>query len=93
MHIGISLGHDSGVAVIDGNELIYAVNEERLTRIKTFSGLPIRSIESVPKELWKDSQIYLDGKKIVPHGRADVYTFDSEYSKLAILAQKTGAAN
>lgn len=91
--IGISLGHDSGLAIIDGNELIYAVNEERLTRIKTFSGIPIRSIESVPTELWKDSQIYLDGKKIVPHGRADVYKFESEFSKLAILAQKTKAAN
>jgi len=87
------MGHDSGVAVIDGNKLIYAVNEERLTRVKTFSGPPIRSIESVPKELWKESLIYLDGKKIPPHGRANVYTFDTEFSKLAILSQKTRVAN
>jgi len=44
--LGIHDGHDSGAAIIDGNE-INAVNEERLNRQKYFRGFPTKSVKEV----------------------------------------------
>lgn len=50
--LGISAasGHDSGAALISGGRLIAAVDEERLNRIKHFSGFPQNAIEYCLKE-------------------------------------------
>jgi carbamoyltransferase len=46
MIVGIHDGHDAGVALIDG-EKIYAINEERLVRIKHYRGFPEKSLAKV----------------------------------------------
>ena len=45
--LGISLGHDSGVALICDDEILFAANEERFSRIKGHSGLPLKSLEYI----------------------------------------------
>jgi len=45
MILGVWDGHDAGAAVIDGNEIKVAVNEERLTRRKLDVGFPKESIK------------------------------------------------
>ena len=43
--LGINLSHDASAAIIDGQgRIISAISEERLSRIKNHSGLPVRSI-------------------------------------------------
>lgn len=44
--LGIWDGHDAGAAVVAGGEVLFAVNEERLTRRKLEVGFPRRSIEA-----------------------------------------------
>ncbi|WP_456326045.1 carbamoyltransferase family protein [Palaeococcus sp. (in: euryarchaeotes)] len=46
MIVGIHDGHDAGAVLIDGGQ-IYAVNEERLNRIKKFRGFPSLSLKKV----------------------------------------------
>lgn len=43
--LGIKAGHDSSAAVIDNGNIIADVAEERFTRIKHCSNLPIKSIQ------------------------------------------------
>ena len=42
--LGIWDGHDSGAALIEGDKIVYAVNEERLTRRKLEIAFPEKSI-------------------------------------------------
>ena len=42
--LGIWDGHDAGAALIQGHKIIFAVNEERLSRRKLEAGFPFRSI-------------------------------------------------
>lgn len=67
--LGINIGHDSGVALID-NGKITAVNEERLSRIKMHHGFPYLSIEEVLSTAnirAKDIDlIAVEGKYIMP---------------------------
>ncbi|WP_297074199.1 carbamoyltransferase [Thermococcus sp.] len=46
MILGVHDGHDAGAVLIDG-ERIFAVNEERLNRIKKYRGFPRLSIKKV----------------------------------------------
>jgi carbamoyltransferase len=43
--LGVHIGHDSGAALVVNGKLVADIAEERLSRIKHYSGLPIRSIE------------------------------------------------
>jgi carbamoyltransferase len=49
--LGIWDGHDSGAAIIKGNEILAAINEERLTRRKLEINFPNKSIEACLKHL------------------------------------------
>lgn len=67
--LGINIGHDSGATLID-NGKVFAVNEERLSRIKMHHGFPYLSIEEVlsianlqPKDI---NLIAVEGKYIMP---------------------------
>jgi carbamoyltransferase len=44
--LGIWDGHDAGTALIEGNEIKFAINEERLTRKKLHIGFPYESIRA-----------------------------------------------
>lgn len=43
--LGIHVGHDSSVSLVSNGKIIADVAEERFTRTKHYSGLPIRSME------------------------------------------------
>ena len=47
--LGIWDGHDAGAALIRGDEILFAINEERLTRRKLEVGFPALSIETCLK--------------------------------------------
>jgi carbamoyltransferase len=47
--LGIWDGHDAGAALVEGDEILFAVNEERLTRRKLEVGFPGRAIETCLK--------------------------------------------
>jgi carbamoyltransferase len=54
--IGVSLGHDSSAALTSENgEVISAVGEERISRIKSHAGIPLLSIEALLKN--SDSEV------------------------------------
>ena len=42
--LGISSGHDAGAAIIEDNQVLAAINEERLNREKLYWGSPLLSI-------------------------------------------------
>ena len=44
--LGIWDGHDAGVALVEGDEILFAANEERFTRRKLEVGFPRSSIEA-----------------------------------------------
>ena len=44
--LGIWDGHDSGAALIDGEKVIYAANEERFTKRKLEVKFPVHSINA-----------------------------------------------
>lgn len=43
--LGIHLGHNSTVALIENNNIISILSEERLTRRKNYSGFPFKALE------------------------------------------------
>ena len=46
MYLGINLGHDSSVAITDESGVVlHAISEERLSRIKIHTGIPVKAIE------------------------------------------------
>ncbi|MFH1243011.1 MAG: carbamoyltransferase N-terminal domain-containing protein, partial [Pseudomonadota bacterium] len=44
--LGIWDGHDAGVALVRGDQIVFAINEERLSRRKLEVGFPYRSIKA-----------------------------------------------
>lgn len=48
--IGIQDSHDSGVAYVEDNKVVFAVNEERLSRIKLCTGFPRLSLKMLINE-------------------------------------------
>ena len=44
--LGIWDGHDAGAALLEGDEIVFAINEERLSRRKLEAGFPSLSIRS-----------------------------------------------
>ena len=46
MYLGINLGHDSSVAITEESGVVlHAISEERLSRIKIHTGIPVKAIE------------------------------------------------
>ncbi|MSR64433.1 MAG: hypothetical protein EXS18_01480 [Verrucomicrobiae bacterium] len=44
--LGLWDGHESGAALVSGSQVVFAINEERLTRRKLEIGFPARSIQA-----------------------------------------------
>jgi carbamoyltransferase len=45
--LGVWDGHDSGAAIVQGDQILYAINEERLSRRKLEIGFPVRAIRAM----------------------------------------------
>src|SRR5262245_1707716 len=49
--LGLWDGHDAGAAVVKGHDILFAINEERLSRRKLEIGFPARSLETTLRAL------------------------------------------
>lgn len=93
--LGFSCSHDSGVALLDGDKIVFAANEERFTRRKFESGFPINSLEAAlalvdsPKQI---DQVVMDGKFQSPHGNFDKYEIFNNPSFLNRIAERDAVA-
>jgi carbamoyltransferase len=86
--LGISLGHDSGISIIENNEILFAINEERLSRIKGQSGFPSFSLQYVNENFnFKINNIAIDGYKVTPHENDKAYRFEDTAGFLQNFAQ------
>ena len=86
--LGISLGHDSGISIIENDEILFAINEERLSRIKGHSGLPTLSLQYVKNNFnFRIDNIAIDGYKVTPHGNDSAYRFEDTAGFLQNFAQ------
>jgi carbamoyltransferase len=75
--LGISLGHDSGVALLCDEQILFAANEERFSRVKGHSGFPAESLEYVLSNFdIPIANVAIDGKFVAPHGDEDAYRFE-----------------
>jgi len=86
LHLGINIGHDSGVALIEGSHVIYAENEERYTRVKNQNGFPVNALNAVIQKFNLRNNlgsIGVEGKKILPFANLKhVQNLDSKANKL-----------
>lgn len=69
LSLGINSGHDSGVCLLDGKQVIFAENEERHSRIKNHVGFPFLALKELLKQFYPaDIQIIgIEGEKILPY--------------------------
>lgn len=49
--LGIHDSHDSGIALFEDGKIVFAVNQERLDRIKLSSGFPVDSLEFIQTKM------------------------------------------
>ncbi len=74
--LGLNYGHDSGVTIIKNSKILFAVNEERLSRKKLHIGFPYKSVfEGLKKTNIKINQInliYIEGKSFSPMSENDL---------------------
>ena len=48
--LGINDAHDASACLIKDGKLVFAIQEERLTRIKNIGGFPISSVQQILKK-------------------------------------------
>lgn len=93
--LGFSCSHDSGVALLIGDKIVFAANEERFTRRKFETGFPIRSLEAAlahvdfPEQI---DQVVMDGKLQSPHGNFVKYEIFDSPSLLNRIAERDSVA-
>lgn len=89
--LGISLGHDSGVALLKNNEIVFAANEERYSRVKGSSGFPLLSLNYLLSNYdIKIDRVALDGRIVAPHGDDAAYRFERELIGMQFAASNFG---
>ena len=83
--LGFSCSHDAGVALLEGEQILFASNKERYSRIKFDSGFPFAAITKALEIL--DGRpvdaVVMDGKMQSPHGEFGRYNILDEPSILA----------
>lgn len=83
--LGFSCSHDAGVALLEGEQILFASNKERYSRIKFDSGFPFAAITKALEIL--DGRpvdaVVMDGKLQSPHGEFGRYNILDEPSILA----------
>ena len=48
MYLGVNISHDASAALIDADgKVLYAIGEERLSRVKNYQGFPLRAIDEI----------------------------------------------
>jgi carbamoyltransferase len=74
--IGLNIGHDAGVSVIDGQKVLFAANEERFSRIKNHVGFPSLALEEALSLIGKKQVdlIAVEGKRVLQFKELGAYT-------------------
>ena len=48
MYLGVNISHDASAALIDADgKVLYAIGEERLSRVKNYQGFPLLAIDEI----------------------------------------------
>jgi carbamoyltransferase len=69
MLLGLNLSHDSSAALLDKDgTVLYAVSEERISRIKNHIGIPVKSIKSLLSLNPKIDQVVVGTWEHISHG-------------------------
>lgn len=94
LSLGISCNHDAGVAVIDGNRIVFAANEERYTRKKFDWGFPVNALREAIGfcNSTKFDCLTFDGRMQTPHPTRANLVF-SEKKLASRLAENDVIAN
>ena len=61
---GIARGHNAGVCLLKDGEIVFSIEEERLTRIK-YDGAPLASILKILMAVWVVGALTLSIKEIL----------------------------
>ncbi len=84
--LGINIGHDSGATLVEDEKIVFAINEERLSRKKLHHGFPYLSIEEVLKtlsiSLKEIDVVAIEGKSVTPQDEIGFELEDSDWKKL-----------
>jgi len=94
--LGIQDSHDSGIALIEDSKVVFAINEERLNRIKLCRGFPRNSIEMLLDKYVKAEEIdkIIIGSKYIDFEGEELDNFNrksiSSFSSFAGPFLKTG---
>jgi carbamoyltransferase len=87
LSLGISCNHDAGVAVLEGDRIVFAANEERYTRKKFDWGFPFNALQEAVNfcNSTQFSCLTFDGRMQTPHPRRAnlVFTEKSLVSRFA----------
>ncbi len=83
--LGMNIGHDSGVCLMQNGKVLAAINEERLSRIKMHHGFPYRAIEealAVSQASVGDLNIIaVEGKEIMPQEEVGLDDSSGDFKK------------
>jgi carbamoyltransferase len=76
--LGINDGHDSSVSIVRNGEVIAAITEERLRKIKHFSGTPEKSL----KEIFKVSKVHPQDVDLIAISGYNIILLTKEASRI-----------
>jgi len=79
--LGIWDGHESSVALVADGSLVFALSEERPTRIKRFSGFPYQALDLCIKWAQSNDIEIKDVAIAGRYGRAPIRAFDRFYAR------------
>ena len=74
--IGLNIGHDAGISIIDGQKVLFAANEERFSRVKNHVGFPFLALEEALNLIGKKQidLIAVEGKRVLQFKELGAYT-------------------
>jgi carbamoyltransferase len=67
--VGVHNGHNAAVALVRNGRLTFALQEERLSRIKNQGGLPERTLKLIASEYYEPEQLHRSGMNVAFGGR------------------------
>jgi carbamoyltransferase len=89
LSLGVSCNHDSGVAILDGSEIVFAANEERYTRKKFDYGFPTNALLDAINFCGTTNFdcLTFDGRMQTPHPTQPNFVF-AETTWMSEIAEK-----
>ena len=66
-YLAIHLGHNATVALSKNGEIISVISEERLTRVKNFTGFPVEALKTIKKNYLNNNFSKIDNFLFIDH--------------------------